>query len=96
MVPLEEIVSSLESVLADQAVFLSKLQRTTPGSLTHDEIHEMEQEITPSGELLSEAMRSIVKLNPHPEIIGNRLKNAFDNMGEILKLLTVLHRNAPL
>jgi hypothetical protein len=91
----EEIVPVLDKILADQVVFLSKLQDIIPGSMTHAEIHEMEEEVYEAFDLMKEMIPAIATLQPDPAIIGDRFKRAFENVTLIFQELTPLHKNAP-
>ncbi len=42
MIAPEKIVPTIESILADEAVFISKLQMIEPRSKTSDEVMELE------------------------------------------------------
>jgi hypothetical protein len=95
MLTSEELVTVLEKILAEQVVFISKLQDITPGSLTHTELHQMEEEVYHSFDLLKEMIPAVAALNPDPAIIGDRLKRAFENVTTILEELTPLHKAAP-
>lgn len=90
-----EIVQALESILADQSVFISRLQNMEPGSKTPDEIREIESDIREAIDLMERTIRSILSSKPSPEIIGDRLKRAFNNLTLIYDLLTKLIRVSP-
>jgi hypothetical protein len=95
MLTSEEIVPALERILADQAVFISKLQGITPGIMTHAKLHEMEEEVHESFELLKEMIPAVAELQPDPVIIGDRLNRALKNVIMILEELTPLYQHAP-
>jgi len=54
MLTSEEIVPALETILAEQVVFISKLQGITPGSVTHAELHEMQEEVVTTQRAINE------------------------------------------
>jgi hypothetical protein len=91
----EELVMVLDKILAEQVVFISKLQDITPGSLTHAELHQMEEEVYESFDQMKEMIQAVAMLNPDPAIIGDRFKRAFENVTTILEGLTPLHKAAP-
>jgi hypothetical protein len=95
MLTSEEIVPTLDKILADQVVFISKLSGITPGSLTRAELHELEEEVHESFDLLKEMIPAVAELQPNPTIIGDRLKRAIENVTWILKELTPLFKHAP-
>ena len=95
MIEEADIVPTLEKVLADQALFLSKVQGITPGSMTRAEIKEMEQEILEAFQLTKELIVSIGEQHPDPAIIDDRLKRAIVNITAILETLTPLYKQAP-
>ena len=84
----EEIVQALERVLADQSVFISRLQDMEPGSRTPDEIRQIEKDIYEAIDLMQETIGAIAADKPSPQIVGDRLKRSFDNLTTILELLT--------
>ena len=95
MIPPEELISTLESILADQVVFISKLQSFVPGELTFDEIQELERDIIPAFDSMIEVIPSLVEIKPDPAIVGNKFVDAFDNLTVILGLLTELYLKRP-
>jgi hypothetical protein len=95
MITSEEIVPMLEKILAEQAVFISKLQNIVPGSLTHAQLHEMEEEVHDSFDLIKEMIPAMAALHPDQAVIGDRFKRAFENITTILEELTPLHKAAP-
>ncbi len=90
MIAPEEIVPTLDSLLADQAVFMSKLQSMEPHSMTPDEVQDLGSEMAPNFEMVAEMIQAIVAVKPDPAIIGDRFKRAFENVGLILELQTKL------
>ena len=85
-----EIVQALERVLADQSIFISRLQDMEPGSKTPDEVRQIEKDIHEATDLMQETVKAIIADRPLPEILGDRLKRSFDNLTTILELLTNL------
>ena len=85
-----EIVQALERVLADQSIFISRLQDMEPGCRTPEEVREIEKDIYEATDLMQEAIEGILADKPSPEIVGDRLKRSFDNLITILELLTRL------
>lgn len=90
MIAREEIVPTLESILADEAVFISKLQMIAPHSKTSDEVIELEKEIMPTFDTMKEMVEAVAWNEPNPKPIGDAFKIAFNNIGTILELLTGL------
>ena len=90
-----EIVPALESILADENMFISKLQDIEPGTLTFEEIKELEWDVSEAFDLLKEVMSEIGDLKPDPKVIGNRFKIAFTNVSKILEMLTRLYGAIP-
>ncbi|HUI29160.1 MAG TPA: hypothetical protein VLX91_03005 [Candidatus Acidoferrales bacterium] len=90
MITPEEIVPTLESILADEAVFISKLQMMKPRSKTSDEVRELEEEVFPICESMTEMVEALVSNRPDPKPIGDKFKIAFNNVGVIYELLTGL------
>lgn len=93
MIAPQEIVPTLESILADEAVFISKLQMIDPRSGTSDEVRELEKEIIPICDTMQEMVMALVSNKPAPQAIGNKFKIAFNNIGTIYELLTNLINN---
>ena len=58
MLTSKDIVPTLEKILADQAVFISKLQGITPGTMTRAELHTLEEEVHESFDLLKEMIEN--------------------------------------
>ena len=92
MIAPEEIVPTLESILADEAVFMSKLESMEPHSMTPAEVKDLGEEITPTFEIMAEMVKAIVATKPDPKVIGDKFKRAFENVGLILELQTKLIR----
>ncbi len=90
MIEEAEIVQALESVLADQSIFISTLQDMEPGCKTPDEVREIEKDIHEATDLMQGAIEAIIAYKPSPQIVGDRLKRSFDNLTTILDLLTKL------
>ncbi len=90
MIKREEIVPSLENILADEAVFISKLRAIALHSKTSDEVIELEKEINPTFDAMKEMVEAVASNEPNPNPIGDAFKIAFNNIGTILELLTGL------
>ncbi len=90
MIAPEEIVPTLDSILADEAIFISKLQSIEPHSMTPDEVKDLGSEITPAFKSMAEMVTAIVSTKPDPKVIGDKFKRAFENTGFILELQTNL------
>ena len=95
MLTSEEIVPALEKILAEQVVFISKLQYITPGSVTRADLSEMQEDVHESFDLMKEIIPAVAELKPDPAVIGDRLKRAFQNVSTILDELTPLYKSAP-
>ena len=95
MLTSEEIVPALEKILAEQVVFISKLQYITPGSVTRANLSEMQEDVHGSFDLMKEIIPAVAVLKPDPAVIGDRLKRTFTNVTTILQELTPLYKDAP-
>lgn len=90
MIAPEEIVPTLENILADEAMFISKLRAIAPHSRTSDEVIELGKEIIPTFDAMKEMVEAVASNEPNPKPIGDAFKIAFNNIETILELLTGL------
>lgn len=84
----EEIISTLESILADQAVFISKLESIKTARIYLEDAQALEMEIGPAMESLIEIIPVVAESNLGPEVIGDRLKRAVNNFSTIMEIMT--------
>ena len=90
----EEIGPALDHVLAEQTNLLAKLRSMKPENLTDRELRQLERDIYPTLDSMSEFIAHVEKLKSDAPSVIKRLQYSFENISVIMKRLREIHDGA--